>query len=70
VVRLVGRDGNVLHVRGIDILNETPLIDIKPYVPEFDAFPGSKAGWLDERRQDRREADGRFHQDDGSSQGR
>jgi tRNA (Thr-GGU) A37 N-methylase len=39
----------------------TPLLDIKPYVPEFDAHPSSKAGWLDECREDRREADHRFH---------
>ena len=63
VVRLLGREGNVLRVGGIDILDGTPLLDIKPYVPEFDAHPASKAGWLDERREDRREADGRFHGD-------
>lgn len=65
VVRLLGRDGNVLRVLGLDILDGTPLLDIKPYVPEFDSYPESKAGWLDERREDRREADGRFHGDDG-----
>ena len=65
VVRLLGRDGNALRVRGLDILDGTPLLDIKPYVPEFDAYPESKSGWLDERREDRREADGRFHGDDG-----
>ena len=61
VVRLLGREGNVLRVRGLDILDSTPLLDIKPYVPEFDAFPDSKAGWLEECRQDRRVADDRFH---------
>lgn len=60
VVRLLGRTGNVLSVRGLDILDETPLLDIKPYVPEFDAHPESKAGWLDEAL-DRRVADERFH---------
>jgi tRNA-Thr(GGU) m(6)t(6)A37 methyltransferase TsaA len=70
VVRLLGRQNNVLRVRGLDILDGTPLLDIKPYVPEFDAFPDSKAGWLDERRQECREADGRFHQDDGPSEER
>lgn len=62
LVRLTGREGNVLTVRGLDILDRTPLIDIKPYVPEFDARPGSKAGWLDERRSERTEADERFHE--------
>jgi tRNA-Thr(GGU) m(6)t(6)A37 methyltransferase TsaA len=64
VVRLVGREGNMLRVRGVDVLDGTPLLDIKPYVPEFDAFPYSKAGWLDQRREDRREADDRFHEED------
>ena len=61
VVRLLARENNVLRVRGIDILDGTPLVDIKPYVPDFDAFPDSKAGWLAEAREDRREADERFH---------
>ena len=61
VVRLMGREHNVLHVRGLDILDGTPLLDIKPYVPEFDAHTPSRAGWLDESRADRRVADGRFH---------
>lgn len=61
VVRLLGRQGSVLRVRGLDILDGTPLLDIKPYVPQFDAFPSSKAGWLDARREDRRAADDRFH---------
>ncbi len=61
VVHLVGRESNVLHVRGLDILDGTPLLDLKPYVPEFDAHPSSRAGWLDDRQQDRRVADDRFH---------
>jgi len=46
VVRLVRRDGRVLHVEGIDVLEGTPLLDIKPYVPPFDAFPEASLGWL------------------------
>jgi tRNA (adenine37-N6)-methyltransferase len=65
VVRLLGRERNVLKVQGVDILDGTPLLDIKPYVPEFDAHPSSKAGWLDERREDRRVADDRFRRPDG-----
>jgi tRNA (adenine37-N6)-methyltransferase len=60
-VRLLRREGRVLHVAGVDILDGTPLLDVKPYVPEFDAFPSSKAGWLDAGGADRRIADGRFH---------
>ena len=47
VVRLIGRDGCRLHVRGIDMLDGTPILDIKPYlsnVPEADL----KRGWLAE----------------------
>lgn len=44
VVRLLGCEGNILRVRGLDVLDGTPLLDIKPYVPEFDAIPDSKAG--------------------------
>lgn len=61
VVRLVSREGNVLRVSNVDILDNAPLLDIKPYVPEFDAYPGSKAGWLDAGDVDRRVADERFH---------
>jgi tRNA-Thr(GGU) m(6)t(6)A37 methyltransferase TsaA len=61
VVRLLKREGNTLHVEGIDVLDGTPLLDIKPYVPEFDAHPESTAGWIDEAREDRRVADRRFH---------
>ena len=61
VVRLVRREGCTLYMCDIDILDGTPLLDIKPYVPEFDAFPASRAGWFDRAGVDRRVADGRFH---------
>ena len=40
-------NGNVLTVGGVDILDGTPLLDIKPYVPQFNAFPFARGGWLD-----------------------
>jgi tRNA-Thr(GGU) m(6)t(6)A37 methyltransferase TsaA len=46
VVRLVRCEGPILHVEGIDVLDGTPLLDIKPYVPPFDAFPEATLGWL------------------------
>ncbi|WP_202320556.1 tRNA (N6-threonylcarbamoyladenosine(37)-N6)-methyltransferase TrmO [Archaeoglobus neptunius] len=46
VVRLVRVEENVLHVRDVDIVDGTPLLDIKPYVPEFDARETKKVGWL------------------------
>ncbi|NDV18621.1 tRNA (N6-threonylcarbamoyladenosine(37)-N6)-methyltransferase TrmO [Pseudodesulfovibrio sp. JC047] len=48
VVRLESIDGNRLRVRGIDVLDGTPLLDIKPYVAKFDAAPADRFGWLDE----------------------
>ncbi|WP_224984264.1 tRNA (N6-threonylcarbamoyladenosine(37)-N6)-methyltransferase TrmO [Geomonas agri] len=47
-VELVRVEGKTLHLRGVDLLDGTPILDIKPYVPYADAFPESKAGWIDE----------------------
>ena len=46
VVELVAREGNVLKVRGLDALDGTPLLDIKPYIPSIDAKANANAGWL------------------------
>jgi tRNA-Thr(GGU) m(6)t(6)A37 methyltransferase TsaA len=47
-VKLKKKEGSVLIVEGIDVLDKTPLIDIKPYVPKFDMPPGKiKIGWLE-----------------------
>ena len=46
-VRLVGVEGNVLHIRDVDIIDGTPVLDIKPYVPEFDVRPAERTGWLE-----------------------
>jgi tRNA-Thr(GGU) m(6)t(6)A37 methyltransferase TsaA len=47
-VELVRTEGRTLHLRGVDLLDGTPVLDIKPYVPYADAFPDAKAGWIDE----------------------
>jgi len=47
-VQLVRVEGRTLHLRGVDLLDGTPVLDIKPYVPYADAFPEAKAGWIDE----------------------
>jgi tRNA-Thr(GGU) m(6)t(6)A37 methyltransferase TsaA len=47
IVRLEGREGNILEISGIDVLDQTPLIDIKPYVPRFDYFQGAGNGWVE-----------------------
>ncbi|NMC44801.1 MAG: tRNA (N6-threonylcarbamoyladenosine(37)-N6)-methyltransferase TrmO [candidate division Zixibacteria bacterium] len=47
VVELVRREGNVLHLDGVDILDGTPLLDIKPYTAKFDCIPTKRNGWQD-----------------------
>lgn len=47
-VELVRVEGLRLHVRGVDLLDGTPILDIKPYVPYADAFPNARAGWIDD----------------------
>jgi tRNA-Thr(GGU) m(6)t(6)A37 methyltransferase TsaA len=49
IVRLLRRDENDLVVQGIDVLDGTPLIDIKPYVPDFDVRTDVRTGWYDTR---------------------
>lgn len=48
-VRLVRVEGPTLYVEGVDVLDGTPVIDLKPYVPRFDAYPDAWAGWLEHR---------------------
>ncbi len=47
-VQLISVEDRVLRVSGIDLLDATPILDIKPYVPYADAFADSRAGWIDE----------------------
>ena len=50
VVGVVSVAGPVVHVRGVDVLDGTPLLDIKPYAPGFDAPAGPvRAGWMEGR---------------------
>jgi len=46
VVKLNRVDGNILHVENVDILDGTPLLDIKPYIPDFDVYEVEKIGWI------------------------
>jgi tRNA-Thr(GGU) m(6)t(6)A37 methyltransferase TsaA len=48
VVRLERVENGILDVEGIDVLDGTPLIDIKPYVPDFDLHADVRTGWLAE----------------------
>jgi tRNA-Thr(GGU) m(6)t(6)A37 methyltransferase TsaA len=47
VVELVAREKNILKVKGLDAIDGTPLLDIKPYVPEIDQRSVVKSGWLE-----------------------
>ncbi len=47
-IELVSVEKRTLHIRNFDLLDGTPVFDIKPYVPEVDAFPDSRVGWLEE----------------------
>ncbi len=49
IVRLEKREENILFVSGIDMLDNTPLIDIKPYIPRFDCFADANEGWIEGR---------------------
>ena len=60
-VRLLRVQEDCLEVADIDVIDGTPLLDIKPYVPEFDSYPGSKAGWFDKSKILVQRADDRFH---------
>jgi len=62
VVELMGIHKNILHIRNIDILDGTPVLDLKPYVPAFDVFATSKNGWIENNlhKLDDLKDDGRF----------
>ncbi len=62
VVRLVGIEENILHIKDLDIIDGTPLLDIKPYVPAFDIHEVTKTGWLEKNvhKLPTAKADGRF----------
>ena len=45
IVRLLKREETIIHISGVDILDKTPLFDIKPYSSRFDCFTGTRNGW-------------------------
>lgn len=47
VLKLIRVEGNQVHVENLDILDGTPVLDIKPYVPKFDVWAADRAGWFD-----------------------
>lgn len=62
IVKLIRRDGNTLTVANIDVVDGTPLLDIKPYVPQFDGAQVTPLGWLEQTGDDvkSKRADHRF----------
>ena len=62
VVRLIKVEESNVHVENVDMIDQTPLLDIKPYVPEFDHYLADRIGWLEKARGGVREkrSDNRF----------
>ena len=62
VVKLLRVEKNILHIENIDILNGTPLLDIKPYVPGFDCYIEASSGWVGKHKEKiaNKKSDGRF----------
>jgi len=66
IVNLLQIRGCSLEIENVDILDGTPLLDIKPYVPEFDHQENCRIGWLEQVRgtAKARKSDDRFSRDD------
>lgn len=62
IVQLSKIEENVLTIKNIDVMDGTPLIDIKPYVPEFDGQAEARTGWLEKQKGKvkKRKSDKRF----------
>lgn len=60
VVRLLQIDGRRLRIEGVDLVDGTPVLDIKPFVREFDDQTEVRCGWLDEVKGRETTVDGRF----------
>ncbi len=61
-VRVLGIEGNIVRIGDVDMVDGTPLLDIKPYSPRMDHFPVERSGWLDHCTGKRDRADDRFKQ--------
>lgn len=62
VTQIISIQNNIVTLKGIDVLDGTPLLDIKPYIPQFDAVSNVKTGWMckDESEVAGTTSDGRF----------
>lgn len=60
LVELVSVENNIIHFRGVDIMNNTPLLDIKPFYNEVDTRCNARCGWLDDVKKNGTVSDSRF----------
>ena len=62
IVKLINIEQNILNIGNIDVIDGTPLLDIKPYVPEFDQHQADRVGWLEKAKGkiQNKKSDGRF----------
>ena len=60
-VKLLSVKANIIHISELDILDGTPLLDIKPYIGKFDCFKVKRNGWLDTAEKGNIKSDNRFY---------
>lgn len=62
IVELLAIEKNIVKIRGVDVLDNTPLLDIKPYIASFDEVRQSRSGWMTGSEEDvaRKRSDNRF----------
>ena len=60
IVELVKLEGHRITFRGVDMLNNTPLLDLKPYVPDIDRIDNARSGWYEKVQKKSRLSDDRF----------
>jgi tRNA (adenine37-N6)-methyltransferase len=65
IVKIIGIEKNILHFENADMVNNTPLLDIKPYIPDMNPNDTVKTGWLTEvqHKMSYHKSDGRFDND-------
>ncbi|MCG8332923.1 MAG: tRNA (N6-threonylcarbamoyladenosine(37)-N6)-methyltransferase TrmO [Proteobacteria bacterium] len=52
IIKIMRVDNSIVHIEHVDMLDKTPLLDIKPYVPEFDHYGDVRAGWFENTKGD------------------